>query len=456
MDTNSIEDLLAQAKTAEGKTFGEFDINSRLNQKRNKGGLGQIVEEGTFGHKVNSRSEADFAELGVELKVTPVKINKNKTLSAKERLVLNIINYMEEAHKTFETSSFWNKNEQLLMMFYLWERDIERKDYRILKSILYTYPEEDLQVMKKDWEIIVGKIRDGKAEEISEGDTMYLGACTKGASKESLREQPYSDVRAMQRAFSLKQSYMTVLVRKYLDQEKVQSFVKQGELRNLTLEEIIYKRFEDYIGLNISEISHKLGYIINPSNKSSIANMVSRILGISGTKLSDIEEFSKANIEFKTIRLEPNGLPKESMSFEQVDFQRWLDPDFESSQFYEKFEQTKFLFVVFQYNETLKENPNRIPWLKTIKVWNMPEPVIQTHIRKMWNEGRQVLRDGVQLIETSRGIRNNLPKAKDNPVTHIRPKAQNASDKIKLPDGQMITKQAYWLDRKYIGKILTE
>lgn len=454
MNYKSIDDILAKAQEAEGKMFKDYDINERTSVARNKGGLGQVIEEGLFGYELNSNNEADFAELGIELKVTPIKVNKNQTLSAKERLVLNIINYMDEVNYSFEKSSFWRKNNQLLIMFYLWEKEAERSDYKILKSILFKYPLEDLTIIKDDWELIVGKIREGKAEELSEGDTMYLGAATKGASSKSLRKQPFSEIPAMQRAFSLKQSYMTALVRKHIDKEKVRSFTSSEELQTKTLEEIIYARFEPYIGYNVVEISEMINYKVNPSNKSTIANMISAILGIKGTRLDEIEEFAKANIEFKTIRLEPNGRPNESMSFEQIDFERWVSVEFEESQFYERFEETKFLFIIFQYNETKKQNANRIPYLTKVMLWNMPEKTIQTNLKEMWQQGRNVLQEGVELKSTKRGIGNNLPKAKDNPVVHVRPKAKNGQDKVRLPDGQMITKQAYWLDRKYIAQII--
>ncbi|MEY8371035.1 Sau3AI family type II restriction endonuclease [Aerococcaceae bacterium 50-4] len=456
MEIKTIEELMAIAKSAEGKEIKDFDINNRLASKGNKGGIGQIIEEGLFGYEINSNSEADFGELGVELKATPVKQNKNKSLAAKERLVLNIINYMNEINYTFETSSFWRKNETILMMFYFWDKELDRGDYRILKSILYTYPEDDLEIIKNDWETIVGKIRVGKAEELSEGDTMYLGACTKGASKKSLRQQPYSDVPAMQRAFSLKASYMTTLVRKHIKKENIVSFTSKEELAKKSLETILQERFAPYIGLDMHEISQKINYDINPKNKSTIANMISRILGITGTKLDDIEEFSKANIQFKTIRLEPNDLPKEHMSFENVDFDAWLNDSFEESQFYKKFEETKFLFVVFQYRETLNDNPNRIPYFKKMVLWNMPEQTIRNEVALMWCRGRNVLKNGVKLTVGSRGISNNLPNAKDNPVTHIRPKARDGKDKVELPDGQEITKQAFWLNREYIAEIVKD
>lgn len=455
MDYESTEELLDQASIADGKTFGEIDKTDRLSGK-GKGNLGQVVEEGIFEYEVNSEPSADFENLGVELKVTPIKQNKNGSLSAKERLVLNIINYMEEYKLTFETSSFWVKNQRLLIMFYLWQQKVDRKDYRIIKSILYDYPEEDLEIIKNDWEIIVDKIRQGKAHELSEGDTIYLGACTKGASRKSVRQQPFSEELAKQRAFSLKQSYMTTIVRKNIDNEKLTRFASAKELKKKTLNEILEERFEPYIGMEVSKIAESLNVEYSKSNKAMNANLVSAILGIKGTKLKDIEEFSKANIEFKTIRLEPNGIPKEHMSFENIDFHRWVADNFEESQIYEKFETTKFLFTVFEYKESRKENPSRKQYLKGIKLWNMPKKDIDEYVYPMWKLTKNILLEGVELKQTKRGVSNNLPGAKYNEVVHIRPKARNAADKVRLPDGQMITKQCYWLDRNYISKIIRE
>ena len=211
--------LLAVAQSAKNEKIGKYDINNRLQAKGNKGGLGQVIEEGLFGYAINSNKEADFAHLGVELKVTPVKMLKSGKLTSKERLVLNIIDYMDEVNRTFGTSSFWSKGESILMMFYLWTEGVDRKDYPILESVLHEYSESDLAILKKDWACIVSKIKEGLAHELSEGDTMYLGAATKGSSKDSLRRQPFSDIPAMQRAFSLKSSYMKTLVDKYINNE---------------------------------------------------------------------------------------------------------------------------------------------------------------------------------------------------------------------------------------------
>jgi DNA mismatch repair protein MutH len=65
---------------------------------------------------------------------------------------------------------------------------------------------------QKDWELIKQKIAEGKAHELSEGDTFYLGACTKGANASSVRKQPFSEIPAKQRAYSLKQGYVNHII----------------------------------------------------------------------------------------------------------------------------------------------------------------------------------------------------------------------------------------------------
>ena len=460
MDYTTIEELMKKAHEAEGKTFGEIDTTDRLANAKSKGGLGQVIEESFFGYEVNSNAEADFKHLGIELKVTAFKQNKNGSLSAKERLVLNIINYMEEVHTHFETSSFWKKNEKLLLMFYEWVPGVDRKDFHITKSLLFTYPEADLEIIRQDWETIVNKIRAGKAHELSEGDTNYLGACTKGPNKNSLRSQPYSEIPAMQRAFSLKPSYMTALVRRYIQNKELGSFVTAEKKKKQSLEEIIQSKFESYIGLTDEEIAQNLSVDYKPRNKSFVPNLVSSLLGIKGTRLDDIEEFAKANIQFKTIRLEPNGIPKESMSFETINFNQWLNETWEESYLRERFYETKFLFVIFEFRQTIKENPNRKLYLKGIKLWNMPVHTIEIEIKHLWEEVNKIIREGIQIQYKKRGNHeietNNLPKTKFNGVAHIRPKGQNGKDKILLPDGQKITKQCYWLNNSYIATIIDD
>ena len=72
-----------------------------------------------------------------------------------------------------------------------------------------------------NWEKIREKIRNGIAHEISEGDTFYLGACTKGTNSSSVRKQPFSPILAKQRAYSLKPKYLNIIIQKALNGEEI-------------------------------------------------------------------------------------------------------------------------------------------------------------------------------------------------------------------------------------------
>src|SRR5690606_30893408 len=147
------------------------DIDEKLIRLAGKGGFGNMVEELYFKYKPNSEAQPDFPEAGIELKTTPLK-KISKGLVSKERLVFNIINYMQEHREVFRSSSFWKKNSELLLMFYLHDREKVPLDY-IFKIIrLWRFPERDLKIIIDDWNTIVNKIRAGKAHELSEGDTM--------------------------------------------------------------------------------------------------------------------------------------------------------------------------------------------------------------------------------------------------------------------------------------------
>lgn len=100
--------------------------------KKRKGGLGDLIEECYFHYKCNNDSRPDFPDAGVELKVTPYKINKNKTLSAKERLIITMIDYFKVIEESFEDSHLWNKSQLILLIYYLYSKDIgNRLDYKI-------------------------------------------------------------------------------------------------------------------------------------------------------------------------------------------------------------------------------------------------------------------------------------------------------------------------------------
>lgn len=176
-DKESIKEYARKLLNTSLREFYGEKLTHRFDNKKAKGRLGQVVEEEFFGYKVNSNKEADFKEAGVELKVAPLKaikikeksdlLREQKGISAKERIVLSIIDYMEVAKETWDNNSLMKKCKELLLMFYLNEKDVAVEDLKFELINLWTPSDEDMKVIEQDWNIIVNKVKEGRAEEIS-------------------------------------------------------------------------------------------------------------------------------------------------------------------------------------------------------------------------------------------------------------------------------------------------
>ena len=443
------------SKSAIGKSINDIlneEVVTVEDKGSNKGGLGQLVEKYLFGMDNNSDSEPDFMPAGIELKVTPYKVLKDGRLSAKERLVLNIIDYDTEYKNTFKNSHFWFKNNTIQLLWYLYEENKDKKDLKIThEKLLELEYSEDLKQIEEDWNNIINKIRNGKAHEISEADTMYLGACPKGANSSSVRKQPFNNIPAMQRAFCFKNSYMTQLVRKYIgDYSDVEKVLKNT---TDTFNNFVNNVINKYKGKSQSELINE--FEIDSSAKNINGIIVSRMFNVKG-RLADTEEFQKANIIPRTIRIEENGRIKESLPFPAFKFTDIIKEEWDNCKLKEELETTKYMFFVFK-----KENNDYI--FKGIKLWNMPKLDIDTYVKDMWLKTYDVIKTGNIIKSIDNGIRKtNFPGISDNKVCHVRPHARDSKDTNPLPVKDILTgvsdytKQCFWLNSTYIEDILGE
>jgi len=426
----------AYAKRLENKTLRDL-LGSDIEQTYSgKGKLGQLLEEKYFQYYPNSDARADFYQAGVELKTSPLKIINGKLVS-KERLVLNIIDFANEPKQTFETSGFWLKNRLLLLMFYL--HDVTKIEIDLIFKIcrLWNFPEEDLKIIKDDWQKIVGKIRAGLAHELSEGDTLYLGACTKGATAaSSYRSQPYSIEPAKQRAYSLKSKYLNFIIDDSLKNQSELAVKSESDYQDgQTFEELIAERFRKFYGKSDLEIMSELS-IPSTNAKSKFYLIAKAILGVNSKYIA---EFEKANVELKTIRLERNGNLKESMSFKQIQYTEIVNECWENSYWLETLTK-RFFFVVFQKDRNGKLR------LKKVMFWAMPVSDLEI-ARKFWEDTRaKILANEF----------DDFIKASDNRVCHVRPKGRDSDDLMATATGRMVKKKSYWLNAKYIKKIISD
>ena len=459
-DPRSATSILNHGMMLLGKSLRE--VHPEADLLGGKGGLGKAVEKYHYEYEPNSEAEPDFAEAGLELKCTPLKMLNDHSMAAKERLVLNIINYMDEAQCAFSSSSFWHKNKFLLLMFYLHETGVNPVDMLFKLIRTWQFPEEDLKIITDDWNTIHDKIMRGEAHLLTEGDTFYLAACMKGSQVNAeMRKQPFSDKPAQQRAYSLKQGYINKIIldsfldhsmlhqlsisstrvdalrKKYASDKIVQSVncYKPKE----TFEQLVERRLSPFYGKTIEEIGEETHTSINLRAKSFAYNAIRAMLSIQTQR---IQEFENAGITVKSIALEAKeDKVKESMSFPYIRFADIINQEWEESDWHQTLS-SKFLFVVFR-----KSPDNDRGKMRLIKVffWNMPCDDL-LHAEKLWADTKE---------KVAHNDYDHFITSLSHGICHVRPHGTRGQ-KVSTPQGQEVQPKCFWLNKGYILSIVKE
>lgn len=430
------EAVLRRARSLVGKTLRE--LYGAVPEVSGKGGFGTLLESLHFGLAPSTESAPDFGEAGLELKATGL-VRERDGWKAKERLVLNVINYerlVEE--EEFTTSSFYRKNRRILLVLYEYQSDTKPADLRVLAVGVVDLERLDpafALMVEQDWRAIRDAVRAGRAHLLSESDTFLLAACPKGskAGKE-LRKQPNGPP-AQQRAFSFKPAFVSVLARAVLDQQAAarEHIVEDpSELERRRFEEVVLGRLNAYSGMTVEEIRRLVDPDMTLSGKARFADLTRRMLGVRSRRIA---EFDAAGIELRTVRVEGSGRVRESASFpafrmRELVRQSWRDSDLRN-------QLTRRLLFVFLVG------PKDAPRFSHAAFWSLTEEDLE-EARRVWVETVRRIRQG-----RVRG----LPKKSFSSLVHVRPHGRNSLDVDEAPDGQKVTKQCFWLDSSYLAKV---
>ena len=479
IDFSDAAEIEQYAKQLEGHTFQEIldldkapeGVHRDYGSKRYKGGLGTLIEERYFGYKANSDPNADFAEAGLELKATCFDRLKSGDISAGERLVLTMVPFNEDIEDDLEESHLWDKLGNILLIYYERNRDIDSYDQRIAYVAVFEPKGTDLAIIEEDYRKIQSYVTSGRAHELSEGLTRYLGACTKGATLATMWvDQAYAPgVPAKRRAFCLKRSYMDAVLKSLAAEscglgDDEEPIVKDAsELAGRSFEEFVQGLIAPYVGKTDKEICKMLG-LEYKGNKAQWTQISYHMLGISG---DHAEEFDKGGVSVRTVRIEESGSVKESMSLTTFRFKDLVLEEWDDSPLRNYFEETSFFFVAFR-----KSSDDVV--LAGTKFWSMPESDIEGGLRECWERTKRVINEGVELkakVLSSGKVTytNNLPAMADNPVAHVRPHASASAyrfsdgsevgnvrrDADELPDGRAMTRQSFWLNSGYVYEIVS-
>lgn len=470
LDGMTFRDILELGIAPEGESAPK-DFGS----KKYKGGMGTLIEERYFGYKANSDDRPDFPEAGVELKATCFDVLKDGRKSAGERLVLTMIPYDRPVSLDYDSSHLKTKLSNILLIYYGRDRSIDKYDQRIERAVMVRLPEEDMKIIRADYEKIISYIQDGRADELSEGMTTYLGACTKGATEATMWVDQYYEYfntdtdeiehrRAKRRAFSLKRSYMDYVLHTYvLGAPRIGESIVQAGDKSIDFESYVTALIERHYGETDRQIAEQYG-LEYTGNKAQWTTLVYRMLGI---KSNAAEEFVKAGINVRVCRVNKRGHIEQAMSFPPFEFKQLINEDWETSSFRARLETNRFFFVVFREDHEGEWRLDRYLF------WAMPANEIEGPAKACWDETRKVIREGVKLspYRDASGklkVTNNLPGMADNPIVHVRPHTSKAAYRFadgteigdiarnayELPDGRWMTRQSFWFNKGYLEHIL--
>ena len=185
MIPQTLEQLLSQAQSIAGLTFGELADELHIpvppDLKRDKGWVGMLLER-ALGATAGSKAEQDFSHLGVELKTLPI----NAEGYPLETTFVSLAPLVQNSGVKWENSHVRHKLSCVLWMPIEGSRHIPLRERHIGAPILWKPTADQERQLKQDWEELMDLIVLGKLDQITAriGEVMQLRP--KGANSRSV------------------------------------------------------------------------------------------------------------------------------------------------------------------------------------------------------------------------------------------------------------------------------
>ena len=415
-----------------------------------KGALGNAIEAGHFYYLPNSSAKPDLG--WAELKCTGLLSDGDGGHRAKERLVICMINYGGNpkskipciVEETAETSHVFQKLLSILLVFYDYAKlsnTADLIDLPIRLVDVWVPPPADVVLFKRDWEVIQRYVKEGRADQLSEGLTPMLGACTKSSDSERTVKQRFGELPAKPRAFALKQAFVTEIFRSLKARtipEVVQDAPDNLNIESMSkiqsLEKRVAKEMNAFSGKSPEQICDELSLTGEFGGKAGVSRIMNKFAnkvatGFQYQKITQLPEFLKSGLTVKVVRIKLNGQAAEAVSFPAFDYEEVAAEDkWDDSSLYQDLVK-RFLFIFLRDRGKGKA----LLFDKSV-FWSMPESDLDLT--------EEVWRDTVRLVRQDK--LEELPRDSETHAVHVRP-----HDTRRYPG----FKRSYWLNRRYVSKI---
>lgn len=219
MIPQTLEQLLSQAQSIAGLTFGELadelHIPVPIDLKRDKGWVGMLLER-ALGATAGSKAEQDFSHLGVELKTLPI----NAEGYPLETTFVSLAPLVQNSGVKWENSHVRHKLSCVLWMPIEGSRHIPLRERHIGAPIFWKPTAEQERQLKQDWEELMDLIVLGKLDQITAriGEVMQLrpkGANSRAVTKGIGKNGEIIDTLPL--GFYLRKEFTAQILKEFLD-----------------------------------------------------------------------------------------------------------------------------------------------------------------------------------------------------------------------------------------------
>lgn len=218
-EPSSIQELMTRAGSLAGLTLGEIAQVAKVkvppNFKREKGWTGQLIEL-CLGAAAGSKTQQDFATLGVELKTIPI----NAQACPMETTYVCYAPLTQIAGMEWHTSSVKNKLQKVLWVPIDGRREVAPSDRCVATPFLWSPDQRQENQLRDDWEELMEMISLGKVEKITAKHGQYLQLRPKAANGSVLTQAIGENgqlIESRPRGFYLKKEFTQQILNAFFD-----------------------------------------------------------------------------------------------------------------------------------------------------------------------------------------------------------------------------------------------
>ncbi|MEO3733763.1 MutH/Sau3AI family endonuclease [Lactiplantibacillus plantarum] len=474
-----------------GRSLKEVDVNNAfaktIGHPKVTGIAGDVIEKSVLDYPSNSDQEADLLVDGVhtEVKTTGIRYSnksmkgrpKPEDFEAKEPMSITAVSPEKIVNETFLNSNLWEKLNHTLIVYYHYASKTpvlaeEYKGFVIKGYEFHDFSSEDREALESDWKKVRDYIADAQANYADELNERYsqLGS----ALRKELTMLDTAPKWPHRPRFRLKRAAVSTIVHEYFSSEKYQQLAP-GVNTIDSLAQRLHNYTERYKGWTVHQLLEEFDISYAPRiggtvPKSVAEKIVLKMFHSDATSLGKVKIFKKSGIIPKTITLKENsGHHTEDVKLFPIDFDELVaNRLFETSDFYNYFDESKFLFICF--TEHKQKDGRRKNTFEGFKLVIPSEEVIEK-AKIAWEDTRSLiinkdLKEEVRhYAKTGEIIYNkktklpqtvlNFMKSKQNTI-FLRGTGTDSTRKPEQVNGISMYKQYLWIRGKEVANLLKQ